>query len=258
MGSIPHLETFGRAGYIARGIVYLLLAYFAWTTGGGEATTTVMERLHRMPLGTPLLFLLAAGLFSYGLFRFYSAWVDLNGKGSDAKGLFGRTGPLLSGLAHFLLAAIAILIAADFSRGGDRQSDMASGAMNMPGGWLLVAAAGLVGLAAGFGNFRKAWTCKFMENLTPGTPQIARAAGRAGYAARGVVFGLIGWQILSLAIGWGDRELGMEAALQQLRERDWLFPMVAVGLGAFGLFSLIMAGYSRIRGDAPPARAGAG
>lgn len=248
MSRITHLETFARAGFAARGIVYLLLGYFAWTTGGGEATTTVMERLHDMPMGTPLLFLIAIGLLCYGLFRIYGAWTDIKGKGDDAKGLFGRTGPVLSGIAHLLLTVIAVMIALDIgqSGGGGGERDVADSAMDLPGGTILVAIAGLVGVAAGIGNFYKAWTCEFMSDLSSQTPQLARAAGRAGYAARGVVFGLIGWQILSLAIGGGQQELGMESALQELRSRDWLFPLVAIGLGAFGVFSLIMARYARI------------
>ena len=247
MGRINHLETFARAGFAARGIVYLLLGYFAWTTGGGEATTTVMERLHDMPLGTPLLFLIAFGLFGYGLFRIYGAWTDAKGKGSDAKGLFGRTGPIMSGIAHLFLTVIAVKIALDIGQSGGGERAMADTAMDLPGGTLLVAAAGLVGIAAGIGNFYKAWTCEFMSALSSATPQLARSAGRAGYAARGIVFGLIGWQILSLAIGWSDRALGMESALLQLRSRDWLFPLVAIGLAAVGVFSLIMARYAQIR-----------
>jgi hypothetical protein len=130
---------------------------------------------------------------------------------------------------------------------------VADSALDLPGGTLLVAIAGLVGIAAGIGNFYKAWTCEFMSELGAGTPQVARWAGRAGYAARGVVFGLIGWQILSLAIGGGRQDLGMESALEELRSRDWLFPMVALGLGAFGLFSLIMARYARIEEARRPA-----
>lgn len=248
MSRVPRLETLARAGFAARGMVYLLLGYFAWTTGGGEATTTVMERLHDMPLGTPLLFLVAFGLFGYGLFRICGAWTDIKGKGNDAKGLFGRTGPVLSGLAHLILTVIAVKIALDIGQSvdGNGHRQMADTAMDLPGGYLLVGIAGLVGIAAGIGNFHKAWTCEFMSELSSGTPQIARSAGRAGYAARGVVFGLIGWQILSLAIGWNQRELGMESALQELRSRDWLFPLVAIGLGAFGVFSLIMARYAQV------------
>jgi hypothetical protein len=248
MSRITHLETFARAGFTARGIVYLLLGYFAWTTGGGEATTTVMERLHDMPLGTLLLFLIAFGLLGYGLFRIYGAWMDIKGKGSDAKGLFGRTGPVMSGIAHLFLTVIAVKIALDIGQSGGSGGEraMADSAMNLPGGTILVALAGLVGIAAGIGNFHKAWTCEFMTDLASGTPKLARAAGRAGYAARGIVFGLIGWQVVSLAIGWSDRQLGMESALLQLRSRDWLFPLVAIGLAAFGVFSLIMARYAQI------------
>jgi hypothetical protein len=255
MSGFRHLEAFARAGFLARGIVYLLLGYFAWTTGGGEATTTVMERVHDMPLGRPALLLIALGLLGYGLFRIYSAWADTKSKGSDAKGLFGRAGPLMSGIAHLFLACVAVEIA--FDLGEDEHDDdeddeadereMAGDAMELPGGTLLVGAAGLVALGAGVGNFVKAWTCAFMKDLSPGTPKLARAAGRAGYAARGIVFMVIGWQILSLAIGWKQSELGMESALQALRSREWLFPLVAIGLGAFGLFSLIMALYARIR-----------
>ena len=251
MSKLTQLETFARAGFAARGLVYLLLGYFAWTTGGGEATTTVMERLADIPAGTALLVLLALGLAGYGLFRVYGAWIDIKGKGSDAKGLIGRTGPVLSGIAHFMLAAIAIGIASGGggSGGGSGEEQAADMAMQLPGGTLLVGLAGLLGLAAGFGNFYKAWTCAFMEDLGPNTPRGARLAGRAGYAARGIVFGLVGWQILALAIGWNEGELGMESAMETLRERDWLFPAVAAGLGLFGLFSFIMARYAQIRNE---------
>ena len=250
MSRLTQLETFARAGFAARGVVYLLLGYFAWTTGGGEATTTVMERLAEIPAGSALLVLLAFGLAGYGLFRIYGAWIDIKGKGSDAKGLFARTGPVLSGIAHFVLAWIAVSIAAaGRSTGSGGEEQAADMAMSLPGGAALVGFAGLVGLAAGFGNLYKGWTCAFMEDLGARTPGFARLAGRAGYVARGIVFGLVGWQILALAIGWGDHDLGMDAAMATLHEREWLFPAVAAGLGLFGLFSFVMARYAEIRNE---------
>lgn len=247
MNRLTQLQTFARAGYAARGFVYLLLGYFAWLTGGGEATTTVMRRIQDMPLGTPALFLIAFGMFGYGLFRLFGAWIDIDGKGSDAKGLFGRAGPALSGAAHLLLTFAAITIALGMGRGGGGEREMADTAQSLPGGTVLLIVAGLVGFGAAIGNFIKAWSASFMEDLDPKAPAFAKLAGRAGYGARGVVFAVIGWQILSLAFGYGGGELGMEAALQELRSRDWLFPLVAIGLGAFGLFSLIMARFAQIR-----------
>lgn len=251
MSKITHLETFARTGFAARGIVYLLLGYFAWTTGGGEASTTVMQRIQGMPLGTIMLFLIAFGMFGYGLFRIYGAWLDLGDKGGDAKGLFARAGPFMSGCAHLVLAVLAIMIALDVGQSGGRAGgrDVAGTAMDLPGGSMLVAAAGLIGIAAGLGNFYKAWTSGFMSELGSGAPRVARYAGWAGYAARGLVFCVIGWQILSLAFGGSQSELGTEAAMRELRSRDWLFPLVATGLAAFGLFSLIMARYARIENE---------
>lgn len=248
---VAELETMARAGYAARGIVYLLLGYFAWTTGGGEATTNVMERLGELPLGAPMLILVALGMLGYGVFRIYGAAVDIKGKGNDAKGLFGRAGPTLSGLAHIGLAVVAVRIAIGLGEvgEGDGGRQMAETAMTFPGGTLLVALAGAIGLAAGIGNLYKAWTCAFMEDLSADTPRLARWAGRAGYTARGVVFGLIGWQILALAIGWQHDQIGMESAMTELRRRDWLFPLIAAGLAAFGIFSLIMARWAQIRNE---------
>ena len=48
-----------------------------------------------------------------------------------------------------------------------------------------------------------------MDLLDVKTPRFTRIAGAAGYAARGAVFIVIGWQVVSLAIGWGGRQLGM-------------------------------------------------
>ena len=95
-----------------------------------------------MPLGTPLLFLIAFGLFGYGLFRLYGAWADIKGKGSDAKGLFGRAGPVLSGIAHLLLAVLAVMIALDLGEGGGGggEREVARSARGLPGGTILLVA----------------------------------------------------------------------------------------------------------------------
>ena len=85
-----------RLGYAARGLVYLTLGYLALTTanrarGGGEAAFEVLQDI---PLGTALLWLMAAGLLAYAIFKFISAIGDVQHHGSDAKGLATRVGEL--------------------------------------------------------------------------------------------------------------------------------------------------------------------
>jgi hypothetical protein len=77
--------------------------------------------------------------------------------------------------------------------------------------------------------------------------------GRAGYAARGLVFVIIGWSLLQA--GRSDsaaRAGGMEQALGSLS--GTLLTAVALGLLLFGLFSFVEARYRRINDPTVAAR----
>ena len=249
MERVARLETFARLGYLARGIVYLLLGYFALKSGGGEGTSTVIERLHDVPLSGLLLALIAIGLVSYGLFRLYSGWMDLNGDGSDPAGLFKRFGQGASAVTHLALAFFAAKTALGIRGSGDGAREAAETAFTFPGGALAVGLAGALIVVAGLGNFLEAWKATFRRLLDAKAPGWTCHAGRAGYAARGAVFVMIGWQVIALAAGLDDGRIGMESAMAELSRREWLFTAIATGLGLFGLFSLIMAAFARIRDE---------
>ena len=249
MQRIARLETFARLGYAARGIVYLLLGYFALSSGGGEGTSTVIERLRDVPAGGLLLIAIAVGLVGYGLFRLYSGWLDLNGDGNDPGGLFKRFGQAASAVAHLALAYFAAKTAMGLEESGGGAREAAETAFTFPGGALAVGLAGALIVVAGLGNFLEAWKAKFRRLLDAKAPGWTCHAGRAGYAARGAVFVMIGWQVIAYAAGLDDGRIGMESAMAELSRREWLFTAIATGLGLFGLFSLVMAAFARIRDE---------
>jgi hypothetical protein len=244
------LEPFARAGFAARGIVYLALGYFALMSQHGTQAATVLERLRQAPLGGILLALLAVGLFGYGLWRLFGGIIDLDDEGRSAYGIVTRVGLIISGLGHWLLCAGAILILESGSAGSEQQEETAaSAATAYPGGTTLLGIVGLVIIVTGVGQWLIGARGGFMRFLSARQPRFARFAGTIGYVARGAVFVVIGWQVLTVAIGWGERPLGFDSALDVIARRQWVFPAVAVGLILFGMFSLMAAMWLRIRDE---------
>jgi hypothetical protein len=238
---IFRLENFARAGFAARGIVYLALGYFALMSTTGAAAETVLERLRTAPAGGMLIAALAFGLFGYGLWRLIGGILDLDDEGRSAIGIVTRI---------WVLCALAILILVSGSGGSGQQEEVAARtAFEYPGGAALVAMVGVIIIITGVGQWLIGARGGFMKFLNARQPGFARFAGAVGYGARGTVFVVIGWQVISLAIGWGDRQLGFDSALDVIARREWVFPCIAAGLILFGIFSLYAAAHLRIRDE---------
>ena len=74
--------------------------------------------------------------------------------------------------------------------------------------------------------------------------------GRLGFAARGVVFGLVGGFLMVAAFrAQAEEARGLSGGLATLAAQPfgpWLLGVVALGLIAYGVFELIEARYHRI------------
>lgn len=248
------LATFARAGWFARGVVYCLLAYIALTSAGASDASPqgVFRSVQEMPAGSWLLGLLAAGLALYGAYRVYSAALDSEGKGDDAKGVAVRIGYAASGLAHFGLAYAAIRLAFGQPSGGEGETEerAASMMLDIPLGGTILGALGLAFLAAAAHQLIKAWTTEFMEDMAAGAPRWVVPVGRAGLVARGVVFAIIGLSLLSAGwFGAADEVKGLGDALSSLSEHPELYSLVAIGLFMFGVHSFVDARWRRIRDE---------
>ena len=259
MDRLRQLETFARAGWCARGVVYCLLAYFAFT--GSTATDAspqgVFRSVRDMPGGSVLLILLAFGLALYGAYRLYGAALDGEGKGTDAKGIAIRIGYAASGSAHFLLAWVAVRLASGHGSGGDGQSEQAAAGMllDMPLGGSILGAIGLCFVAAAAHQAIKAWTTEFLQGVASEAPDWVVPVGRAGLAARAVVFVVIG--ISLIRAGWfgsAGQVKGLGDALSSLTEHPELYLLVAGGLFLFGVHSFVEARWRRIRNEDVVAR----
>jgi hypothetical protein len=249
MLSIGKLEALTRAGFAARGIMYVMIGYIALRTGRAENGTEVLSYFQE-GAGKALLAVMAFGFFGYGIWRLTEAVIDTEGHGDDAKGYAVRTGGFVSGLIHLGLGFYSLKLAtssvpAGSGDGGAERSAQAT--LQFPGGGLLLTIAAAAVLITGLYQLVKAYKAGFLDHLLPRAAMApwVEWLGRGGYAARGIVLVIMAWLLWRAAEARDASRAGdMGEALATLP--DTLQLIVAAGLLLFGLFSFVEAIYRRI------------
>jgi hypothetical protein len=237
-----------RLGFAARGLLYALIGYVALRSGRTEDAGGALDYL-ASGAGRVVVAVMALGFLSYGIWRLLEAWIDSEGRGKDAKAIGVRLAGAGSGLIHLGLGGAAILTALDLKKGGggDTPEAGAAVALSVPGGeWLIYAGAAVL-CGVGLQQFRKAWTLKFLRHLKSAAARQAWVAwlGRTGFAARGIVFLIMGWLLLRAAQAHSSAAAGgIGDALESLPRTVQI--LVAGGVLLFGMFSLTEAFYRRI------------
>ena len=259
MLSVPSLEMLTRIGFAARGIMYLIVGYLALRFGRSEGGSGALAYLAE-GAGKAVLGVMALGFLAYGFWRLAEAIVDTEGHGTDAKGKAARAGGFVSGLVHLGLAFLAARLAFGRSGGsGSGAQEGAATALSLPGGSMLLIAVSAALLATGLWQLVKSVKGDFLRHLEAKASQRTWVMwlGRAGYAARGIVFLITGWFALQAGLSAdAGKAGGMEQALSALS--GTVLAAVALGLALFGLFSFVEARYRRINDPQVLARLGGG
>lgn len=257
----PWIEKLARFGYAAKGAVHLIVGGLAAAAGTRGASShadhsEAFQFVREQPFGKTLLFILAAGLIGYALWRIGSALGDWEQRGSDGKGLAVRLGSFARGLIYGAVAAGVIRLArtgAETSGSDSKAQHWTARAMDQPfGRWLVVlVGAGIVGY--GVYQLYLAWKAKLskqlrIRNLSPTARTRVIGISRFGIAARGVVFMVIGGSIVQAALQHdADRARGTAGALSALGEYGPLvLTLIGLGLAAYGIYALVNARYRLI------------
>jgi hypothetical protein len=258
----PWIEWLARAGYLARGVVYLIVALLAGMAAFQHRRPSgargAFHALFGQPLGRALLPVLALGLFGYAAWRLVQAVIDPERKGTGLKGIGKRLGYVGTAAVYLGMAWSAIRLSLGWRERGDRFSAAEWTRPVMAhalGRWLIVAVgAGIVayGLWLFYRSVMKEPEKRLdVSSLSPGTQRTFKLAGRIGIAARAVVFEVVGVWMIRSALHYRPEESRMPAgALESVREQPhgrWLLALMAVGLAAFGLFELVKARFRRIQ-----------
>ena len=251
-------EWLARAGFAARGIVYVIIGILAIKLALGSAHTSANQQgalraIAAQPFGNVLLILIAIGLGGYALWRLARAALGHGPEGSDSG--VDRVAALASGVVYAGLCAIAVTILLGSNGGSGGAQKTTAGVFGWPAGTWLVGIAGFVFVGVGLYQGYRGLSRDFLEDskterMSPGARRWITWIGTVGHLARMVVFGLVGVFLIRAAIDFNPQKaVGLDGALAKVDHASYgpfLLGLVAAGLIAFGIYSLSDARFRRI------------
>ena len=259
----PLMEAMTRLGYGVRGLIYIIMGVLALklVLGQGGALASpqgAIAEIGKQPAGMILLWIVLVGLISYSLWGVVRAVFDPLHKGHDAKGLLERLGFLASAFGYALLIppTYRYITGASNPVDGSQSQKFITSIMAMPWGRWAIGILGLAVLGGGIYQIYQGLKNNFDRQfqvyaLTPQQAKLATNVARFGITSRGFVFIVLGGLIgLAAYQANPSQPIGMDAALAILLKLPygiWLLGIVAVGLIAFGCYSMLSALWFRLK-----------
>lgn len=259
----PAMDAAARWGFVARGVIYLLIGVLALQIafgGGGKQADRggALAEIAEQPMGSVLLWVLGIGLVGMALWRLSEALFGAAGPDGGKKGkrLLSAGRFVFYGFVAYSVLAFA---AGDKGSGGgssDQQSqDVTAKALELPGGqWIVgivgvgIAVAGLwVGVRAVLRKYHKHLKLSQMSHRARKFTDVTGVGGGAG---RGILFTAVGVFVVQAAVEYQpDKAKGFDDTLRSFTDTPagpWLLAAVALGLALFGIFSFAMARWRKV------------
>lgn len=246
-GDHPVVENGARLGFAASALLHLVIGWIAlhmsWGDYSGSADQTgALAYLSGTTMGMVLLWVVVGAFALLAVWQLTETVVE--------RAWFKRAKHAGKGIMYAFLAWTAFSVVTGSSGGSGDTSSMTGRLMTYPYGRLAVAAVGLGIVVVGGYHAYKGWVRKFLEDLVEHPGPWAVHAGRFGYVAKGIALAIVGGLFVAAAMTADpEKAEGLDGALQTLATVPFgkvLLVVIAVGLVAFGVYSLGRARYARV------------
>ncbi len=260
MPEVPSwIETLGRFGHAAKGVVYFIIGFLAFKLAigaGGEVSGSrdAIREIGQQPFGKVMLGVIAIGLLGYTAWRWVQAAKDTEGAGHHAKGICKRIGYAISGFGYLTLGLFAGSLALGMGSNSDSTGgSQPSALLDSTWGRVLLGIAGIITIGVACSFVYKAYKAKFMTKyrlgeMSDSARNAALNAGRIGLSTRGVAFAIIGgFIVMSAYRGTNDGDIaGMGDALAAIAAQSYgklLIGLTGFGLMCYAVHMFLMARY---------------
>jgi hypothetical protein len=208
-------ERFARAGYVASGLLHLIIGYLAirialGVDGGTADQSAALAALAAKPGGIVALWVVVAALVVMGLWRLVETAL---GRSTDPKSQ-GASSEVLDRVNAFALAMVYLAFAYSafgFARGagkstGTQNSATSARLMQTGAGTIALIAGGVIIVAVGGYHVYKGASRSFLDDLNGNSSDLVRRLGMVGYIAKSLV---IAGAALLIAAGLGIITCGL-------------------------------------------------
>ncbi len=267
----PGVVKFGRAGWFAKGVVYLVAGVLAvsiaakasgWsnaaTASDQEASPTgALKTIAQMSGGALLMWILAGGMLVYAAWRVVSALLP---GGTEAMAWIVRIGYLVSAVIYITFAVTAISLARSRRANADGNAEVTSlsdSVMAHSGGRFVIGVVGAITIAAGLYRLVKGVRVDVtdeldLSSLSSERRRWTKRLGAIGEIGRGLGIGMVGFFLLRAAATYDTSQAtGLDGALRRLATETWGFLIVGIigiGFAAYGLFCLATFTHRKLQG----------
>lgn len=258
------LSLTARAGLTGKAAFHLVLGLVALSLVDGSSGEQAggrgaIDALARQPFGRLLLALLAVGLAGYAVFRAWRAVRPADGPDGSVPPWLLRVFSGVRALAYAGLAVLAgrnVVTGQSSGSGGGRDTRATEQLLSMPGGVVLVVAAGLAVAGVGAWFAHQAVREDPLEECDLSGVGAARrrtyaVVGRTGVMGRALSYLLVGGFLVQSALQYdADEGVGLDAALQEVSQSAVGAPMVLLiggGLVLFAVYTQVLAVHAVVR-----------
>ena len=253
------LKNIAGLGLAAKAITFLIigiLTFMAAINIGGQKTgkLKVLEFLEKQTFGTVLLIIMGLGLLCYAFWCILQGIKDPENIGNQKKDIIKRLGAFISGLLYLGLAIIAFLNAFG-SYSSSSNSKLMTKVFSSNLGLIALGAIGIIIIGIGIFQFTRIRQDKFESMFSQKVlneekrKKTLYTSAYIGLAARGIIFLLIGFFAIKAAASTDPEKIKTTTDVFSFLENSsygsWLLGVVAIGLIAYAIYTLMLAKYRR-------------